>query len=103
MRKEKVTPKGTPASTNPINNGTAEQEQKGVTIPKQLANTFPNSNDFFSRAFLVVSGEKNERIIPTANTMSIRSNKTLGTSYKKNLTASVRRKEGSNENISSTR
>ena len=42
MRNENVTPNGTPAFTKPINNGTAEQEQKGVTMPRlaaiQLAN-----------------------------------------------------------------
>jgi hypothetical protein len=41
IRKEKVTPSGTPASTNPINSGTAEQEQKGVSIPVSSAKIFP--------------------------------------------------------------
>jgi hypothetical protein len=35
MRKEKVTPRGTPPSTKPIKRGTAEQEQKGVTTPSR--------------------------------------------------------------------
>jgi len=39
IRKEKVTPKGTPAWTNPINRGTAEQEQNGVTTPRLAART----------------------------------------------------------------
>ena len=33
-RKAKVTPSGTPASTKPMKSGTAEQEQKGVMMPK---------------------------------------------------------------------
>ncbi len=41
MRKEKVTPRGTPVVTNPINSGTAEQEQKGVTTPRREASTLP--------------------------------------------------------------
>ena len=41
IRKEKVTPSGTPALTKPIKSGTAEQEQKGVTIPRPAASTLP--------------------------------------------------------------
>ena len=37
IKKEKVTPKGIPPLTKPINKGTDEQEQKGVTTPKRLA------------------------------------------------------------------
>jgi hypothetical protein len=33
MRNEKVTPSGMPDSTNPMNSGTAEQEQNGVIMP----------------------------------------------------------------------
>ena len=33
IRKEKVTPSGSPALLNPINSGMEEQEQKGVTVP----------------------------------------------------------------------
>lgn len=33
IRRENVTPGGTPASTNPIKIGTDEHEQKGVTVP----------------------------------------------------------------------
>ena len=36
---DNVTPSGTPACTKPMNNGTAEQEQNGVTIPKAAAST----------------------------------------------------------------
>lgn len=41
IKKENVTPNGTPDSTNPMNSGTAEQEQKGVIIPTKAAATFP--------------------------------------------------------------
>ena len=40
MRKEKVTPKGSPALVNPINNGIDEQEQNGVTVPRRAAMIF---------------------------------------------------------------
>jgi hypothetical protein len=58
MRNENVTPRGTPDSTKPRNNGIAEQEQNGVTIPSKLANTFPTKSFFPPRIFLVRSGEK---------------------------------------------
>jgi hypothetical protein len=41
MRKEKVTPRGTPPSIKPMNKGTAEQEQKGVTTPRREAKILP--------------------------------------------------------------
>ena len=41
IRKENVTPSGTPALTKPMNNGTAEQEQNGVTMPSEAASTLP--------------------------------------------------------------
>ena len=34
IRKLIVTPSGTPAATNPMNAGTAEHEQNGVTTPE---------------------------------------------------------------------
>ncbi len=37
IRKENVTPSGTPACTKPMNKGTAEHEQKGVTPPRDAA------------------------------------------------------------------
>ena len=39
IRNEKVTPSGTPACTKPMNSGTAEHEQNGVTIPSAAAIT----------------------------------------------------------------
>ena len=37
IRNEKVTPSGMPASTKPMNSGTDEQEQNGVTAPSATA------------------------------------------------------------------
>jgi len=37
IRKEKVTPKGSPALVKPINSGIEEQEQNGVTVPSRAA------------------------------------------------------------------
>ena len=39
IRNEKVTPSGTPACTKPMNSGTAEHEQNGVTTPRLAAMT----------------------------------------------------------------
>jgi hypothetical protein len=58
IRKENVTPNGTPASTNPRNKGIAEHEQKGVTIPSVAAITLPVNVFFPSRALRVRSGVK---------------------------------------------
>ena len=41
IRKLSVTPSGTPAATNPMNAGTAEHEQNGVTTPRPAAATLP--------------------------------------------------------------
>ncbi len=41
MRKLRVIPSGTPAATNPMNAGTAEHEQNGVTTPSPAAATLP--------------------------------------------------------------
>ena len=37
IRKEKVTPRGSPAPVKPMNSGMEEQEQKGVTVPSSAA------------------------------------------------------------------
>ena len=45
IRKEKVTPRGSPALVNPMNRGMEEQEQKGVTVPSSAAmNAATNSS-----------------------------------------------------------
>ena len=58
IRKEKVTPSGTPADKKPINNGTAEQEQNGVTMPKLAAKLFPTPRRLPANKERVRSGEK---------------------------------------------
>ena len=45
-KKAKVTPKGIPPFTKPINKGTDEQEQKGVTTPKIEAIKYSNPYNF---------------------------------------------------------
>ena len=37
IRKENVTPTGSPALEKPINSGIEEQEQNGVTVPNSAA------------------------------------------------------------------
>jgi len=57
-RKEKVTPRGIPASIKPIKRGTAEQEQKGVTIPSNAAKMFPRKLGTLSKRSFVFPEEK---------------------------------------------
>jgi len=90
IKNEKVTPRGTPAVTNPINNGTAEQEQNGVTIPKRAAITLPANSLFPERKARVFSGVKKLLMIPTPKTTRNNSIITLGVSYKKNSTEEPR-------------
>lgn len=40
IKKEKVTPSGSPALVNPIKSGMDEQEQNGVTVPRSAAKMF---------------------------------------------------------------
>jgi len=40
IRKEKVTPRGSPAEVKPIKSGIDEQEQNGVTVPSSAAAEF---------------------------------------------------------------
>ena len=40
IRKEKVTPRGSPALVKPMNSGMDEQEQKGVTAPNNEARRY---------------------------------------------------------------
>src|SRR5664279_4469798 len=80
IRKENVTPSGTPASTKPRNKGIAEHEQNGVTMPNKAANTLPVNNDFPSNTFRVFSGVKYVRIIPTKKIINTSSINTFGTS-----------------------
>ena len=90
MRKESVTPSGTPTSTNPMKSGTAEQEQNGVTTPSSAARTLPTDSRLPARMARVRSAVKKDRTIPTTKTMRTSSSRTLGVSYRKKATASPR-------------
>ena len=69
IRKEKVTPSGTPDSTKPMNSGTAEQEQNGVTMPSRAAMTLPTYSRSWERMRLVRSGGNQERMMATKKMM----------------------------------
>jgi hypothetical protein len=90
IRKENVTPSGTPDSTKPRNNGIAEHEQNGVTIPRAEAITLPVNVFFPSSALRVRSGVKYVLIIPTMKIMSVSNIMTFGNSNTKKRSASVR-------------
>ena len=87
MRNENVTPSGTPVVTNPMNSGTAEQEQNGVTMPSSAASTLPADSRRPCKIARVRSGVKYERTMPTPKTTSPSSISTFGVSYRKNSTA----------------
>ncbi len=80
IRKERVTPRGTPAVRKPMKRGTAEQEQKGVTIPSPAAITLPPASRLPASNARVLSGVKKVLMIPTKNTTSTSSMSTLGPS-----------------------
>ena len=58
MRKENVTPSGSPARVNAMNSGMDEQEQNGVTVPSRAASVFAPRPWNRPRIFLVRSGGK---------------------------------------------
>jgi hypothetical protein len=87
MRKENVTPSGMPAARNPMNSGTVEHEQKGVTTPSPAPRTLPTDSAFPARMARVRSGVKSDRTTPTPKTTSVRSSSTFGASKAKNSTA----------------
>ena len=80
IRNEKVTPSGTPACTKPMNSGTAEQEQNGVTMPRLAARTLPTPSARPASSARVRSGVKYELIMPITNTTPVSSSSTLGVS-----------------------
>ncbi len=80
IRNEKVTPSGTPACTKPMNSGTAEQEQNGVTIPRLAAITLATPSRRPASSARVRSGVNHELTIPITNTTAVNSSKTLGMS-----------------------
>lgn len=58
IKKEKVTPNGSPALVNPINKGIDEQEQNGVTVPSKAAIQFADTPLNLPMIFLLLSGGK---------------------------------------------
>jgi hypothetical protein len=89
---EKVTPNGIPDPTNPMKIGTAEQEQKGVRMPRMAADRLPSKLLAFlpsPRSFLVFSGGKKLRIIDVMNMIVVSIKKIMITSVKKNSTDSL--------------
>ena len=58
MRKEKVTPTGSPAPVKPMNRGMEEQEQKGVTVPSRAERVLAPSPRKRPRMRLLRSGGK---------------------------------------------
>jgi hypothetical protein len=80
MRNENVTPSGTPVVTKPMNRGTAEHEQKGVTTPSRAASTLPALSRLPASTLRVRSGVKKERTMPTTKTTRVSSRRTFGTS-----------------------
>ncbi len=84
IKKENVTPSGTPVVTKPMKSGTAEHEQKGVTTPSRAAITLPADSRLPAKIARVRSGVKNDRTMPTPNTTSVSSISTLGSSKRKN-------------------
>ena len=69
IRKDRVTPSGTPAETKPMNAGTAEHEQNGVATPSVAASTLPTPSRLPPRSARVRSTDMNERSTATAKTM----------------------------------
>ena len=61
MRNANVTPSGTPASTKPMNSGTAEQEQNGVMMPNPAAAVAPTTTLRPASVRRTRSGDTNER------------------------------------------
>jgi len=80
IRKEKVTPSGTPAERKPMNNGTAEHEQNGVTMPSVAANTLPMPARLPESKARVRSGAKKVCTMPMTKTIPVSSSRTLGVS-----------------------
>ena len=80
IRKEKVTPSGTPAERKPMNSGTAEHEQNGVTIPSVAASTLPSPSLRPESSARVRSGTKKVCTMPMMKTTPTSSNSTLGVS-----------------------
>ncbi len=90
IRNENVTPSGTPAWTKPMNSGTAEHEQNGVTTPRLAAMTLATPSVRPASSTLVRSGVKAEFTMPMTNTIPVSRSRTLGVSKRKNCSAPPR-------------
>ena len=58
IKNENVTPSGSPALVNPINNGIDEQEQNGVTVPNKADTILALIPSNLLNIFLLLSGGK---------------------------------------------
>ena len=77
IRKLNVTPMGTPAATNPMNAGTAEQEQNGVITPRPAAITLPIPSRLPPSRARVRSTLMNERSTVTTKMIPVSSSAIL--------------------------
>ena len=75
IRKESVTPSGTPAATKPMNAGTALHEQKGVATPSAAAATFARPSRRPPSRARVRSIVTNERRIVTTKMIPLSSSR----------------------------
>jgi hypothetical protein len=91
IRKLSVTPSGTPAATNPMNAGTAEHEQNGVTTPSPAARTLPTPSRRPPSSARVRSTDMKLRSTVTTKMIPVSSNAILVTSKKKKCTESPTR------------
>ena len=63
-----------------MNSGTAEHEQKGVTMPSEAASTLPTPSRLPDSIARVRSGEKKVWMMPMTKTMPVSSKTTFGLS-----------------------
>ena len=75
-----MTPSGIPASTKPMNNGTALHEQNGVTMPRAEASTLPMPTRFPLSSRRARSALKKVRSTVMTKIMPLTSSMIFGTS-----------------------
>ena len=73
-----MTPSGTPAETKPMNSGTAEHEQNGVSTPRPAAMTWPTPAPLPESRARVFSALKKLRTTPMAKTIADEQHQHLG-------------------------
>src|SRR6478752_7397622 len=95
IRKLNVTPIGTPAATNPMNAGTALQEQNGVITPSPAAITLPTPSRLPPSRARVRSMLMYDRSTVTMKMIATSSSAILIVSYTKKCTVPVNRASGS--------